>query len=171
VSLPLPHAHVHECAGVVKGTGHLRGCNIGSMELSQRKLDFCRYYVDQPIAQDAAMRAGYALTTARVNSHKWLANPSVATEIARLTEAKNERIDLDGDEVVRRLWLMAQGDDRDQPTQFALGQLVKVFRLSVEGLTINVDARNQVAALTDAQLAEALQAAPGPALPLIETEP
>ena len=38
-------------------------------------------------------------------------------------------------------------------------------------LTINVDARNQVAALTDAQLAEALQAAPGPALPLIETEP
>ncbi len=123
------------------------------MKLSQRQKDFARYYVDDPNATKAAKLAGYSDHTAYVSGPRQLHKVQVQQEIERLTETKLARLDRNGDDVMRELW--ADVDSGGRARTAALPILAKAYKLTTEGLTLNIDNRQQWAHLSDAQLAVA----------------
>ena len=137
--------------------------------LTTKQREFARHKVDGLNNTEAALKAGYTVRSSPQVGTENMNKPVIVAEVARLRESRERRIEKSGDDVVKALWSLSVDSERDRLG--ALNTLAKIYGLTKEGLTINVDARNQVAALTDAQLAEALQAASEPALPLIGPEP
>ncbi len=136
--------------------------------LTERQLRFARCIaVENMPASKAYVAAGYAEKACEPNSSRLIRVDKVAREIERLREARDTRILRTADDVMIELWKLL---DSERDRLGALNTLAKIYGLTKDGLTVNIDARNQVAQLTDAQLVDALSAASQPTMPLIEGE-
>lgn len=67
--------------------------------LNARRLAFCREYVIDHIAAQAAIRAGYTEKSSRTTSTRLMANASIREEIARLEAQTNERLEITAERV------------------------------------------------------------------------
>jgi phage terminase small subunit len=68
---------------------------------------FCKEYLVDLNGTQAAIRAGYSSKSAQEQSSKLLSKPMIQSEIAREMKARGDRIDKAADEVVKRLWEIA----------------------------------------------------------------
>ena len=62
---------------------------------------FCREYLVDLNATQAAIRAGYSAKTAKETGHENLTKPHIAQRIAELKEARNERVEINAGFVPR----------------------------------------------------------------------
>ncbi|ENC2022856.1 terminase small subunit [Escherichia albertii] len=101
---------------------------------------FCREFLVDLNATQAAVRVGYAVKRAHVTSAELMANPGIQQRINELKEQRNERTDINVDYVLRRL---AEIDQMDVADILADGgglkpicDWPKVWRTSLCGLDI-----------------------------------
>ena len=76
-------------------------------KLTQKQERFCREYVVDLNATQAAIRAGYAPKNANVNSSRMLANDNIKRFIAGLSREKNDALDLKVEDTLREISGMA----------------------------------------------------------------
>jgi len=80
------------------------------MALTDKQEMFCREYLVDLNATQAAIRAGYSPKTANEQGARLLANVSVQIRIAELKARRNDRVDVDADYVLKRLFEIDQMD-------------------------------------------------------------
>ncbi|VTP12686.1 Terminase small subunit [Phytobacter ursingii] len=110
------------------------------MALTDKQEMFCREYLIDLNATQAAIRAGYSEKTANEQGAQNLAKVSIRERISELKAQRNDRIDIDADYVLRRLTEIDQMDVIDILNE--VGDLKpvrdwpKVWRTSLSGLDI-----------------------------------
>ena len=82
------------------------------MAFTDKQAKFCREYLIDLNATQAAVRAGYTPTFANRTGPKVLANVGVAAEIARLQAEQAERTEITADRVIQELARLAFSDPR-----------------------------------------------------------
>lgn len=83
------------------------------MALTDKQEMFCREYLIDLNATQAAIRAGYSEKTSNEQGARLLANVSVQIRISELKAQRNDRIDVDADYVLKRLFEIDQMDVLD----------------------------------------------------------
>jgi len=83
------------------------------MALTDKQEMFCREYLIDLNATQAAIRAGYSENTARKIGSENLTKPDVQNRIAELKANRNEQVNIDAAYVLRRLVEMDQMDVLD----------------------------------------------------------
>lgn len=83
------------------------------MALTDKQQMFCREYLIDLNATQAAIRAGYSARTANEQGARLLANVSVQLRISELKTQRNDRINIDADYVLKRLMEIDQMDVLD----------------------------------------------------------
>jgi len=110
------------------------------MALTDKQEMFCREYLIDLNATQAAIRAGYSEKTSNEQGARLLANVSVQIRISELKAQRNDRIDVDADYVLKRLFEIDQMDVLD--ILLANGELKpikdwpKVWRTTLSGMDI-----------------------------------
>ncbi|GKX40047.1 terminase [Pectobacterium carotovorum subsp. carotovorum] len=117
------------------------------MALKDKQEAFCREYLLDLNATQAAIRAGYSAKTAKETGHENLTKPHIAQRIAELKEARNERVEINADYVLRRLAEIDEMDVLDILTDEGklkpVSQWPKVWRTTLSGLDISSTIFNQ----------------------------
>ncbi|TDB44121.1 terminase small subunit [Photorhabdus luminescens] len=110
------------------------------MALTDKQEMFCREYLVDLNATQAAIRAGYSESTARNIGCENLAKPNIQSRIAELKAGRNERVQVDAEYVLRRLVEIDQMDVLDILTYEGDLKPVKdwsvVWRTTLSGLDI-----------------------------------
>ncbi|NCH76690.1 terminase small subunit [Cronobacter sakazakii] len=83
------------------------------MALTDKQEMFCREYLIDLNATQAAIRAGYSEKTSNEQGARLLANVSVQNRISELKAERNDRIDIDASYVLKRLIEIDQMDVLD----------------------------------------------------------
>jgi phage terminase small subunit len=110
------------------------------MALTDKQEMFCREYLVDLNATQAAIRAGYSEKTANEQGARLLANVSVAKRIAELKTVRNEEIGVDAAYVLKRLVEIDQMDVLD--ILLANGELKpikdwpKTWRTTLSGMDV-----------------------------------
>ncbi|WP_418156839.1 terminase small subunit [Pantoea agglomerans] len=110
------------------------------MALTDKQEMFCREYLIDLNATQAAIRAGYSEKTSNEQGARLLANVSVQIRISELKAQRNDRIDVDADYVLKRLFEIDQMDVFD--ILLANGELKpikdwpKVWRTTLSGMDV-----------------------------------
>lgn len=110
------------------------------MALTDKQEMFCREYLIDLNATQAAIRAGYSKNSANEQGAQNLAKLSIAQRIIELKTERNERVEIDADYVLKRLTEIDQMDVLDILTD--VGDLKpvkywpKVWRTSLSGLDV-----------------------------------
>lgn len=110
------------------------------MALTDKQEMFCREYLIDLNATQAAIRAGYSEKTSNEQGARLLANVSVQNRISELKAERNDRIDVDADYVLKRLFEIDQMDVMD--ILLANGELKpikdwpKVWRTTLSGMDV-----------------------------------
>lgn len=81
-------------------------------ELNEKQGRFCREYIVDLNASQAAERAGYSAKTAYAQAHKLLKKAEVQAEIQQLMRAREQRTQVTADRVVQELAAIAFADVR-----------------------------------------------------------
>jgi phage terminase small subunit len=110
------------------------------MALTDKQEMFCREYLIDLNATQAAIRAGYSVKTANRTASENLSKPVIQNRIAELKAKRNEDVGIDADYVLRRLVEIDQMDVLDilSPT----GELKpvshwpKAWRTTLSGLDV-----------------------------------
>jgi phage terminase small subunit len=76
-------------------------------KLTPKQNIFCREYLIDFNATQAAIRAGYSRKTARSIGQQNLTKLDITEHLSELIGARAERVNQDGDDVLRRLWEIA----------------------------------------------------------------
>ena len=84
------------------------------MKLTQKQHAFCREYLLDLNSAAAARRAGYSKRTCRAIGCENLTKPYIQNQIHRLLNERAERLELSGDDVVRRLNEVAERCMREE---------------------------------------------------------
>lgn len=110
------------------------------MALTDKQEMFCREYLIDLNATQAAIRAGYSEKTSNEQGARLLANVSVQIRISELKAARNDRIDVDADYVLKRLFEIDQMDVldilKDDGGLKMVHEWPKVWRTTLSGLDI-----------------------------------
>ena len=110
------------------------------MALTDKQEMFCREYLVDLNATQAAIRAGYSDKTAQEQSSRLLSNVMVQDRISVLKSERNERVGVDAAYVLRRLTEIDQMDVLD--VLLANGELKpvkdwpKVWRTTLSGMDV-----------------------------------
>ena len=110
------------------------------MALTDKQEMFCREYLIDLNATQAAIQAGYSEKTSNEQGARLLANVSVQSRISELKAQRNDRIDVDADYVLKRLFEIDQMDVLD--ILLANGELKpikdwpKVWRTTLSGMDV-----------------------------------
>ncbi len=110
------------------------------MALTDKQEMFCREYLVDLNATQAAIRAGYSDKTAQEQSSRLLSNVMVQNRISVLKSERNERVGVDAAYVLRRLTEIDQMDVLD--VLLANGELKpvkdwpKVWRTTLSGMDV-----------------------------------
>lgn len=80
--------------------------------MTPKQEQFCREYLIDLNATQAAIRAGYSAKTANREGSRLLTKPEIQTKVAELMAERTHRTERDADEVLRRLWLIVEADLR-----------------------------------------------------------
>ncbi|QHM76508.1 hypothetical protein C7M52_02484 [Mixta theicola] len=112
------------------------------MALTGKQEMFCREYLIDLNATQAAIRAGYSEKTAPTIACENLIKPNVQQRIAELKAERNERVEITADYVLRRLAEIDQMDVLDILTESGdlkpVAQWPKVWRTTLSGLDVAV---------------------------------
>lgn len=112
------------------------------MALTDKQEMFCREYLIDLNATQAAIRAGYSEKTAPTIACENLIKPNVQQRIAELKAERNDRIEIDADYVLRRLAEIDQMDVLDILTESGdlkpVAQWPKIWRTTLSGLDVMV---------------------------------
>lgn len=110
------------------------------MALTDKQEMFCREYLIDLNATQAAIRAGYSDNTARKIGSENLTKPDIAQRIIELKSSRNERVEVNADYVLRRLVEIDEMDVLDILTDDGGLKMVhewpKVWRTTLSGLDI-----------------------------------
>ena len=83
------------------------------MTLTDKQRSFCREYLVDLNATQAAIRAGYTKNAAKVTASKLLTKANVQLEIKKLMDERNTRTNITADDVIRQLARIAFMDIKD----------------------------------------------------------
>ena len=110
------------------------------MALTDKQEMFCREYLIDLNATQAAIRAGYSEKTSNEQGARLLANVSVQIRISELKAVRNDRIDVDADYVLKRLFEIDKMDVldilKDDGGLKVVHEWPKVWRTTLSGLDI-----------------------------------
>jgi len=110
------------------------------MALNDKQEMFCREYLIDLNATQAAIRAGYSEKTANRTGSENLSKPDIAQRIIDLKSSRNERVEIDADYVLRRLVEIDEMDVLDILKNDGGLKMVhewpKVWRTTLSGLDI-----------------------------------
>ncbi|HDC4357504.1 terminase small subunit [Enterobacter cloacae] len=110
------------------------------MALTDKQEMFCREYLIDLNATQAAIRAGYSEKTANEQGAQNLAKVSIQSRISELKAERNDRIDIDADYVLKRLFDIDQMDVLDILTESGdlkpVAQWPRVWRTTLSGLDV-----------------------------------
>ena len=81
--------------------------------LTERQAVFVREYLADLNATRAAAAAGYSKRTAKSTAHELMLTPKIQDAIQAAMKARADRLDIKADDVLRRLWGMANADTRE----------------------------------------------------------
>jgi len=116
------------------------------MALTDKQEMFCREYLIDLNATQAAIRAGYSEKTSNEQGARLLANVSVQNRISELKAERNDRIDIDAGYVLRRLIEIDQMDVLDILKEDggikSISEWPKVWRTTLSGFDINTSITN-----------------------------
>ncbi|MEB6655030.1 terminase small subunit [Klebsiella aerogenes] len=121
------------------------------MALTDKQEMFCREYLVDLNATQAAIRAGYSDKTAQEQSSRLLSNVMVQNRISVLKSERNEKVGVDAAYVLRRLTEIDQMDVLD--VLLANGELKpvkdwpKVWRTTLSGMDVTEMAGDSVGLL------------------------
>jgi len=82
-------------------------------ELTEKESLFCRFFVNNRNATQAAIKAGYSPKTAAVIGYENLNKPHIRAEVERLKTIRNQAIMLSEDDIVERYMRIAFADMTD----------------------------------------------------------
>jgi len=110
------------------------------MALTDKQEMFCREYLIDLNATQAAIRAGYSDNTARKIGSENLSKPDIAQRIIDLKSERNERVEVNADYVLRRLVEIDEMDVldilKDDGGLKMVHEWPKVWRTTLSGLDI-----------------------------------
>lgn len=110
------------------------------MALTDKQEMFCREYLIDLNATQAAIRAGYSEKTARKIGSENLTKPDIAQRIIDLKSERNERVEVNADYVLRRLVEIDEMDVldilKDDGGLKMVHEWPKVWRTTLSGLDI-----------------------------------
>ncbi|MBZ6385522.1 MULTISPECIES: terminase small subunit [Pantoea] len=110
------------------------------MALTDKQEMFCREYLIDLNATQAAIRAGYSDNTARKIGSENLTKPDIAQRIIDLKSERNERVEVNADYVLRRLVEIDEMDVldilKDDGGLKMVREWPKVWRTTLSGLDI-----------------------------------
>lgn len=110
------------------------------MALTDKQEMFCREYLIDLNATQAAIRAGYSDNTARKIGSENLTKPDIAQRIIDLKSERNERVEVNADYVLRRLVEIDEMDVldilKDDGGLKMVHEWPKVWRTTLSGLDI-----------------------------------
>lgn len=110
------------------------------MTLTNKQEAFCREYLIDLNATQAAIRAGYSEKTAHEQASRLLANVKVEKRIQELMKARKNRLNIDADYVLKRLVDIDQMDVLDIITESGdlrpIKDWPKVWRTTLSGFDI-----------------------------------
>lgn len=112
------------------------------MALTDKQEMFCREYLIDLNATQAAIRAGYSEKTANRTASENMSKPDIQNRIAELKAQRNDRVEVDADYVLKRLFDIDQMDVLDILTESGdlkpVAQWPKVWRTTLSGLDVMV---------------------------------
>lgn len=116
------------------------------MALTDKQDMFCREYLIDLNATQAAIRAGYSENTARKIGSENLSKPDIQNRIAELKVQRNEQVNIDAAYVLKRLVEIDQMDVldilKDDGGIKAVSEWPKVWRTTLSGFDINTSITN-----------------------------
>ncbi|WP_428945288.1 terminase small subunit [Pantoea sp. FN060301] len=111
------------------------------MALTDKQEMFCREYLIDLNATQAAIRAGYSEKTANRTGSENLSKPDIAQRIIELKSSRNERVEVNADYVLRRLVEIDEMDVLDillaNGELKPIAQWPKVWRTSLSGIDVS----------------------------------
>jgi phage terminase small subunit len=99
--------------GATKQVGRTRAKDQSSEGITPQQERFCREFVIDDNATQAAIRAGYSERSARTQAADLLAKPNIAEVIHRLRKERATRTDITADRVLTEAWNIATADPRE----------------------------------------------------------
>ncbi|EML5901694.1 TPA: terminase small subunit [Citrobacter freundii] len=116
------------------------------MALTDKQDMFCREYLIDLNATQAAIRVGYSAKTANRTATKLLSKAVIQNRIAELKAKRNEHVGIDADYVLRRLVEIDQMDVldilNDDGSLKPITSWPKAWRISLTGLDISTTIQN-----------------------------
>lgn len=116
------------------------------MALTDKQEMFCREYLIDLNATQAAIRAGYSEKTARASGCENLTKPDIQNRIAELKAQRNKQVNIDAAYVLKRLVEIDQMDVldilKDDGGIKAISEWPKVWRTTLSGFDINTSITN-----------------------------
>lgn len=116
-------------------------------ELNEKQQAFCREYLIDLNAKQAAIRAGYSEKTAEQQGYQLLQKTLVQNHIAKLKDQRNERNDVNADYVLKRLIEIDRMDVldilNDDGSLKAIKEWPKSWRTTLSGFDISSTIINQ----------------------------
>jgi phage terminase small subunit len=110
------------------------------MALTDKQEMFCREYLIDLNATQAAIRAGYSEKTANRTASENMSKPDIAQRIIELKSSRNERVEVNADYVLRRLVEIDEMDVldilKDDGGLKMVHEWPKVWRTTLSGLDI-----------------------------------
>ncbi|MBI6188669.1 terminase small subunit [Providencia rettgeri] len=110
------------------------------MALTDKQEMFCREYLVDLNATQAAIRAGYSDKTARSQANRMLTNVDIEKRIQELMNNRSDRLDVDADYVLKRLVDIDQMDVldilHDDGGIKPIHEWPKVWRTSLSGIDL-----------------------------------
>jgi phage terminase small subunit len=82
-------------------------------KLTDRQRVFCREYLIDMNAAQAAVRAGYRPQNARICACKLIARPHIKAEIKKLMADREKRLEIAADDVINELMIIAKANAAD----------------------------------------------------------
>ncbi|WP_105537563.1 terminase small subunit [Cronobacter turicensis] len=116
------------------------------MALTGKQEMFCREYLIDLNATQAAIRAGYSVKTANRTASENLSKPDIQNRIAELKNKRNEDVGINAAYVLQRLVEIDQMDVadilNDDGSLKAVSQWPKCWRITLQGIDISSTIRN-----------------------------
>lgn len=116
------------------------------MALTDKQEMFCREYLIDLNATQAAIRAGYSVKTANRTASENLSKPDIQNRIAELKNKRNEDVGINAAYVLQRLVEIDQMDVadilNDDGSLKVVSQWPKCWRITLQGIDISSTIRN-----------------------------
>ncbi|EOC0077717.1 terminase small subunit [Cronobacter turicensis] len=116
------------------------------MALTGKQEMFCREYLIDLNATQAAIRAGYSVKTANRTASENLSKPDIQNRIAELKNKRNEDVGINAAYVLQRLVEIDQMDVadilNDDGSLKAVSQWPKCWRITLQGIDLASTIRN-----------------------------